>query len=327
MMRGWQVTKAGEPTAVLSLEELPLPEPGPGMLRVRVAACGIGLPDLFMCRGSYALTPELPFTPGQELAGTVTAAGEGCEARPGDRVMGVSAFFLRHGGFADEALALDDFVFRVPASMSDAEASGFVIPFHTAYVGLVRRARLEPGETLLVLGGAGGTGSAAVQLGKALGANVITTAGGEDKSGFCRRLGADDVIDYHSEDIAEFVRDSTAGQGADVIYDPVGGAAFQAATHCIAHEGRLLAVGFASGGWGEPKAGHMATHNYSVLGVMPSGYDREFRQGAQDRLLEHHAAGRIRVPIDREVPFAQLPDGLEQLARGEVRGKLVLTLP
>lgn len=325
-MRAWQVTKAGEPREVLSLDDVSLPEPGPGMLRVRVAACGIGLPDLFMCRGSYALTPELPFTPGQELAGTVTAAGAGCEARPGDRIMAVSAFFLRRGGFADEALALDDFAFGVPSSMSEPEASGFLIPYHTAYVGLVRRARLEPGETLLVLGGAGGTGSAAVQLGKALGAHVITTAGGAEKSAFCRKLGADDVIDYHRDDIAEFVRDSTAGLGADVIYDPVGGSAFQAATRCIAHEGRLLAVGFASGGWGEPKAGHMATHNYSVLGVMPSGYDREFKLGAQERLLEHHAAGRIRVPIDRELPFESLAEGLEQLARGEVRGKLVLSI-
>jgi NADPH2:quinone reductase len=325
-MRAWQVTKAGEPGEVLSLVDAPLPEPGPGMLRVRVAACGIGLPDLFMCRGSYALTPELPFTPGQELAGTVTAAGEGCEARPGDRVMAVSAFFLRHGGFAEEALALDDFAFRVPNSMREVEAAGFVIPYHTAYVGLVRRARLEPGETLLVLGGAGGTGSAAIQLGKAMGAHVITTAGGDDKASFCRKLGADDVVDYHREDIAEFVRDSTAGQGADVIYDSVGGSAFQAATQCISHEGRLLLIGFASGSWGEPNAGHMATHNYSVLGVMPSGYDRDFKLGAQERLLEHHAAGRIRVPIDRELPFENLPEGLEMLARKEVRGKLVLAV-
>lgn len=325
-MRAWQVTKQAEPSAALSLAELPLPEPGPGMLRVRVAACGIGLPDLLMCRGTYALTPELPFTPGQELVGTVTATGEGCQARPGERVMAVSAFFLRHGGFADEALALDDFAFRAPTTMSDAEAAGFMIPYHTAYVGLVRRARLDPGETLLVLGGAGGTGSAAVQLGKALGAHVITTAGGDEKTMFCRKLGADDVIDYQQEDIAEFVRDLTAGEGADVIYDPVGGSAFEAATRCIAHEGRLLTVGFASGSWGRPNAGHMATHNYSVMGVMPSGYDREFREGAQQRLVEHHAAGRIRVPIDREVPFHDLPNGLEELARGSVRGKLVLSV-
>lgn len=325
-MRAWQVVKAGEPKEALSLDEVEAPEPGPGLLRIRVAACGMGLPDLFMCRGSYPLTPELPFTPGQELVGTVSAVGEGCEASVGQRVMAISAFFLRRGGFAQEALALDDFAFVAPSAMSDAECAGFLIPYHTAYVGLVRRARLEPGETLLVLGGAGGTGSAAVQLGKALGAHVITTAGGEEKSTFCRKLGADDVIDYQREDIAEFVRDATAGQGADVIYDPVGGGAFDAATACIAHEGRLLVVGFASGDWGAPKAAHMATHNYSVLGVMPSGYDRHFKTGAQEQLIAHHAAGRIRVPVDRELPFESLPDGLELLAQGSVRGKLVLSV-
>jgi len=241
-------------------------------------------------------------------------------------VMAVSGFFLGHGGFADEALALDDFAFRAPNTLSDAEASGFLIPYHTAYIGLLRRARLERGETLLVLGGAGGTGSAAVQLGKAIGANVIATAGGDEKATFCRKLGADDVIDYHHEDIAELVRDLTDGEGADVIYDAVGGTAFKAASECIAHEGRLLLVGFASGGWGVPNAGHMANHNYSVMGVMPSGYDRNFREEAQEQLIEHHTAGRIRVPIDREVPFEKIADGLEELARGSVRGKLVLTV-
>ena len=324
-MRAWQVVKAGEPSEALARNEVPAPEAGPGMLRVRVGACGIGLPDLFMCRGSYALTPELPFTPGQELVGRVVEAGAGCEARVGDRVMAVSAFFLRHGGFADEALALDDFAFRVPDAMSDAEAAGFVIPYHTAYVGLVRRARLEPGETLLVLGGSGGTGSAAIQLGKALGAHVITTARSEDKATFCRKLGADDVLDPEREDVASFVRDATAGEGADVVYDPVGGSAYEIGAKSVAHEGRLLVVGFASGRWGQPDPGHMATHNYSVLGVMPSGYDREFKLNAQERLLDHYGAGRIRVPIDHELPFEKLPQGLELLARGEVRGKLVLS--
>ena len=131
---------------------------------------------------------------------------------------------------------------------------------------------------------------------------------------------------HQREDIAEFVRDATAGLGADVVYDPVGGDAYKAAARCIAHEGRLLVVGFASGSWGSPKAAHIATHNYSVMGVIPSGYDREFKQGAQERLEAHYSAGRIRVPIDRELPFESLPDGLEQLARGEVRGKLVLSV-
>ena len=173
----------GEPQEALRLVDTELPKPPPGLLRVRVAACALGLPDLLMCRGSYALTPELPFTPGQELVGEVTVVGEGARVRVGDRIMAVSAFFLKSGGFAREALALDEFAFRVPDDMEDAEAAGFVIPYHTAHVGLVRRAVLQAGETLLVLGGAGGTGSAAIRRGRALGAKVLATAGGEDAAG------------------------------------------------------------------------------------------------------------------------------------------------
>jgi len=323
-MRAWQVVKFGEPQEALRLVETELPKPPPGLLRVRVAACALGLPDLLMCRGSYALTPELPFTPGQELVGEVTVVGEGARVRVGDRIMAVSAFFLKSGGFAREALALDEFAFLVPDDMEDAEAAGFVIPYHTAYVGLVQRAALQAGETLLVLGGAGGTGSAAIQLGRAMGAKVLATAGGEDKAAFCRELGADRVIDYRSDDVAGVVRDATGGRGADVVYDTVGGDIFRAATHCIAHEGRLLVVGFASGGWGRPSAAHMATHNYSVMGVMPSGYDREFRDRAQQELLEHRRRGAIRAVVDRVFPFESLPEGLEQLAAGRVRGKLIL---
>ncbi len=323
-MRAWQVVTCGEPRDALRLVETELPEPSPGLLRVRVSACALGLPDLLMCRGSYLLTPELPFTPGQELVGKVTAVGEGARFRVGDRIMAVSAFFLKRGGFAREALALDDFAFPAPDDMEDTEAAGFVIPYHTAYVGLVRRAALQAGETLLVLGGAGGTGSAAIQLGRAMGAKVLATAGGEDKAAFCRELGADRVIDYRSDDVAGVVRDATGGRGADVVYDTVGGDIFRSATHCIAHEGRLLVVGFASGGWGRPSAAHMATHNYSVMGVMPSGYDSDFRGRAQQELLEQRRRGAIRAVVDRVFPFESLPEGLEQLAAGRVRGKLVL---
>ena len=323
-MRAWQVRGRGEPREALELADVDPPALGPGLLRVRVAAGALGLPDVFMCRGSYALTPPLPFTPGQELSGLVTEVGEGALARVGDRVMAVSGFFLGHGGFAQEALALDDFAFPIPEAMNDLEAAAFPIPFHTAWTGLVRRAALREGETLLVLGGAGGTGSAAIQLGRALGARVIATAGTPEKAAFCEALGVDVVVDRSSADIAESVREASDGRGADVAFDPVGGEAFDAATGCIAHEGRLLVVGFASGHWGAPSAPHMVTHNYSVLGVMPSGYDRSVRQGAQDELMSLFARGALRVPVGRVVPFGALPDGLEALARGEIQGKAVL---
>jgi NADPH2:quinone reductase len=323
-MRAWQVRDRGEPHEALALADVEAPAPGPGLLRVRVAASALGLPDVLMCRGSYALTPPRPFTPGQELCGVVVEAGEGAGTRVGDRVMAVSGFFLGHGGFAEEALALDDFAFPVPETMNDLEAAAFPIPFHTAWIGLVRRAALREGETLLVLGGAGGTGSAAIQLGRALGARVIATVGASEKVAFCEALGADVVVDRSKADIAVSVREASEGRGADVVYDPVGGEAFDAATGCIAHEGRLLLVGFASGRWGAPSAPHLVTHNYSVLGVMPSGYDRTVRLQAQGELMELHARGALRVPVGRVVPFGALPDGLEALARGEILGKAVL---
>jgi len=323
-MRAWQVQRHGEPRDALVLADAALPEPGQGQLRVRVGAAALGLPDLFMCRGSYALTPPRPFTPGQELAGIVTAAGEGAHARVGERVMAVSAFFLGRGAFAEQALALDDFAFAVPDGMSDAEAAAFPIAFHTAWVGLVRRAALRAGETLLVLGGAGGTGNAAIQLGRALGARVIATARGPERAAFCTALGAERAIDPAREDLAAAVRAETSGRGADVVYDSVGGDLFAAATRAIAHEGRLLAVGFASGHWGQLSLAHAVTHNYSVIGVIPSGYDRAFREGAQHALVEHWRAGRLRIPVARTFPFDALPDALAALAAGGVCGKLVL---
>jgi NADPH:quinone reductase len=322
-VRAWQVVGAGEPSAALALGEVVLGAPPPGMLRVRVEACGIGLPDVFMCRGSYALTPKRPFTPGQELSGVVLEAGEGARAQVGARVMAVSAFFLGHGGFAEEAWALDDFCFPVPADMSVDEAAAFLIPYHTAWVGLVRRGALRAGETLLVVGGAGGTGSAAIQLGRAIGARVIATARGAERQAFCRALGAEVAVDP-GDAMAESVRDATDGHGADVVYDTVGGDAFEAATRCIAHEGRLLLIGFASGRWGRVDPAHMVMRNYSVVGVIPSGYGPEIKRAAHEELLGHRARGGLRVPLEPPVPFDALPDALDRLARREVLGKLVL---
>jgi NADPH2:quinone reductase len=324
-MRAWQVKGQGEPRDVLALVEAELPEPGPGQIRMRVLVAGVGLPDVYMCRGSYALTPERPFTPGQELVGIVTALGEGALARIGERRMATSSFHLRHGSFAQECLAGDDFAMPVPDAMPDAEAAGFMIPYHTAWLGLVQRARLAPNENLLVLGAAGGSGAAAVLLGKALGARVIATAGGAEKVAFCRTLGADEVIDYRSQEIAESTRRATGGRGADVVYDPVGGSAFSAATKCIAHEGRILAVGFASGSWGQVVTPHLVARSYSVLGVMPSAaYDRAFKERAHAALLDHWKAGRVRVPLHRVFPFSEVPAAIEEVAAGKMMGKVVV---
>jgi NADPH2:quinone reductase len=324
-VRAWQVVGAGEPSEALAIGEVTLGSPPPGFVRVRVESCGVGLPDVFMCRGSYALTPKRPFTPGQELAGVVLEAGAGAQAKVGTRVMAVSGFYLGHGGFAEEAWANDEFCFPVPEDMTSDEGAAFLIPYHTAYVGLVRRGGLRAGETLLVLGGAGGTGSAAIQLGAALGARVIATARGDERQEFCRTLGADVVFDP-AGDLAASVRSATDGKGADVVYDPVGGEAFEAATRCVAHEGRMLLIGFASGRWGRVDPAHMVMHNYTVVGVIPSGYGREHKAADQSELLAHRARGALRVPLEPPVPFAELPQALERLAARSVLGKLVLRI-
>ena len=344
-MRAWCVTKLGEPAVALELrDELPLPEPPENMIRVRVAAAAVGLPDVFMCSGAYPLTPPLPFTPGQEMVGTVTAVGPGARHQIGNRVCGIAGFFLGFGAFAEEALALDDFVFDLAGSsrksapsdgytgdqaedgMEDIEAAAFTIGFHTAYVGLVRRARLVAGETVLVLGASGGAGSAAVQLAKALGARVIATTGDASKVDYCRDLGADEVIDVSRQDLYDLVVEFTDGQGADVVWDGVGGARFSAATRAVAHEGRILLVGFASGRWGIPDPAHMVENNYSVFRVVPTRYDRPFREQAQGKLLELWRNGSIRALVDRVYPFADLPRALARLADRKVRGRVVVRM-
>lgn len=324
-MRAWQVHGVGEPADVLRLiDDVELPAADPGLVRVRVTATAVGLPDILMCRDAYALTPPKPFTPGQEAAGIVTAVGEDAHCKVGDRVMGVTAFFLQRGGFAEECLMLDDFALPVPDEMENVEAAGFSIAFHTAFIGLLRRGALTAGETLLVLGAGGGTGHAAVQLGKAVGARVIAVAGGPDKCDFCRRLGADEVIDYRSQDIADAVRSLTDGRGVDVVWDGVGGDAFEAASRCIAPEGRLLLIGFAGGVWGQPRAEHMAMHNYSVVGVIPSSYDRNFRIETQRALTDLWRDGKIRVAVHERFMFADVPAALERLASGKSTGKIVV---
>lgn len=328
-MRAWQTVKPGRPMDALSLNENAQPlQPTPGTVHLEVVAAGIGLPDAFMCQGTYHLTPStLPFTQGQEVVGRIVGWGEGVSGRQlGERVMAVTSFFTGAGGYAEQCLGLDGFCLPVPEGMTDAEAAGFLIPFHTAYIALVTRGKVEAGETLLVIGGAGGTGQAALQIGKALSARVIATAGSPEKADFCRALGADHVIEYRLEDIAEAVRAATDGRGADAIYDPVGGDAFASATRCIAHEGRILAIGFASGSWGESETSHLVYNNYSVVGVIPSHYDRTFKERTQEQLLRWWREGRIRPRIDELVPFESLPEALERLVAGGVKGKLALAV-
>lgn len=324
-MRAWQVEGVGEPVDVLRLVDVEAPTPEPGQARVRVIAAGIGLPDVLMCRGTYPLTPALPFSPGQEVVGEVTAVGEGTALAVGDRVMAVSVFYVGHGSFAEECLVSADTSFPVPDGLSDVEAAGFWIPHLTAWIGLVERGGIQPGDTLAVLGAAGGSGIAAVQLGKALGARVIAVVGDEQRAAFCRELGADVTVNHRDGPIADALRDATEGRGVDLIYDPVGGEPAENAATALARNGRLLAVGFASGRWPVIAAHDLVIANAGVLGVFAGGLSRPELDGIHASLSELIATGALRNAVSEVVAFGDLPGGVQALADRTAVGKRVMT--
>ncbi|WTW99632.1 NADPH:quinone oxidoreductase family protein [Streptomycetaceae bacterium NBC_01309] len=324
-MRAWQVVRQGEPVDVLRLVTLDgPPQPGPGQVRIRVAAAGIGLPDVLMCRGTYPLTPDLPFTPGQEVAGTVTAVGPGVEVPLGSRVMAVTAFTEGHGSFAEECLALAGSVLPVPDGLDDDAAAGFWIPYLTAWVGLVDRGRVAAGEWLAVLGAAGGSGIAAVQLGAALGARVLAVVGDDARAEYCRSLGAEATFDHRTGPLAPALRELTGGHGVDAVYDPVGGAPAADAATALARGGRHLAVGFASGTWPQIPAHQLVIANTSLVGVFAGGYSRAELESVHGELSALVGVGKVRSAVTGTVPFDELPAGLQRVADRGVVGKLVL---
>lgn len=323
-MRAWQVQGAGEPIDVLREVEVEPPEPGPGQVRIRVTAAGIGLPDVFMCRGTYPLTPPLPFTSGQEATGTITARGDGVDLPIGARIMCVTAFWIGHGSFAEECLVAADSAFAIPDGLTDAEAAGFWIPHLTAWIGLVDRGGLAGGDRLAVLGAAGGSGIAAVQLGHALGAHVIAVVSDEDRAEFCRALGADVTLNHRDGPLAPALRDATDALGVDLVYDPVGGSLAEDAAHALARHGRLLAVGFASGAWPKVAAHELVVTNTSLVGVFAGGYSREELDDIHAKLAGLVGDGRLRNAVSAEVPFDALPRALQRMADRAVVGKLVM---
>ena len=323
-MQAWQITELGEPAQVLQLQDKTLPAVGAGEVRIRVAAAGVGLPDVLMCRGHYEFKPEFPFTPGQEMVGTVLEVGEGVSFAPGDRVMGVTSFFNGHGGFAQECMSTESMLFPAPLDMPDHHAAGFVIPYHTAWLGLVDRAGIRAGETLLVLGAAGGSGSAALQVGKALGAKVIAVAGGGDKLHYCKELGADITLDHRTEDVVSRTNEITDGRGADVVFDPVGGELCAQVVSCTAKEGRLLLIGFASGKWGRIPTHQVVIRNCSIMGVFVGAYSGPQRTAVNKELLQLYQQGKIQPPVGEQLAFADVPAALVELEARTALGKLVV---
>jgi NADPH2:quinone reductase len=324
-MKAWRVNELGEPRSVLQLEEVPDLTPAAGELLVKVLAAAANFPDVLLCRGEYQVKPPLPFTPGVELCGEVLALGEGVSGfAVGQRVVGQPN--LPNGAFAEQTIMPQERTFAAPEGLDDAEASALCIGYQTGWFALHRRTQLKAGETLLVHAAAGGVGSAAVQLGKAAGAKVIGVVGGADKAEYCRQLGADLVVDRRSEDFVQAVKEFTGGRGADVVYDPVGGDAYARSTKCIAFEGRILVIGFASGTIPTPALNHALIKNYSIIGLhwgLYNTYEPAAVRACHEELTRMAAAGEIRPLISERLALADVADGIARLGEGTTVGRVV----
>lgn len=320
-MKSWRVETLG---GAVGLATLPDPAPREGEVLIRIAACGLNFADLLMRDGKYQEKPGFPYTPGMEIAGTVLALGAGVTGpAPGTRVMA----FVNHGGLAEMAVAPANRVVALPDEMPFADAAAFPIAYGTSHLALDHKARLLPGETLLVLGAAGGVGLTAVEIGKRMGARVIASARGDEKLAIAKAAGADLVIDSDTPDLKAALK---ALGGLDVVYDAVGGPAFDAALFACRPEGRLLAIGFASGQVPSVPANLLLVKNLSVMGLYWGaylGFAPQVLTGSLQRLLGWYTQGGLRPHISHSLPFDQLETGLQLLKDRKSTGKIVITLP
>lgn len=308
----------------VDVRDIPIPAPGPGQVRIKVRATSINFPDLLLCQGKYQLKLEPPFTPGMDIAGTIDALGDGVDQFSlGDEVCGGARF----GGFADYALVSADGLQNKPASMTFEQAASYSAAYLTAYVALVRRGRLQAGETLLVHGASGGVGMAAVDVGKLLGATVIATGGSDEKLAKVKAYGADHVINT-ADGFRTKVKDLTGGRGADVIYDPVGGDVFDESVRCIAFDGRLLVIGFTSGRIANVATNMPLIKGFSVVGVRAGEYGRQFPERGREnvkQIWDWARAGKTRPYVHAVLPLEQTIEGFRELQNRRVVGKVIIS--
>ncbi len=308
----------------LAVEEVPSPRPGTGQILLDVKAASLNFPDVLMAQGLYQVKPPLPFSPGAEAAGVVLEAGDGVRRfRPGERVIAIAGW----GGFAEESAVDEGRVTLLPDGMDFETGAAFLFTYGTALHALRNRGHLEAGETLLVLGAAGGTGLAAVEVGKAMGARVLAAASSPEKLALCRRAGADLSVNYAAENLRDRVREMTGGKGADVVFDPVGGPYTEAALRATAWRGRLLVIGFAAGDIPRLPLNLALLRERSIVGVYwgewarqdPEGYERTVRQ-----LSDWFAAGAVRPFISERLPLDGAVDAMRRMAGRQIRGKVVI---
>ncbi|MBI3452351.1 MAG: NADPH:quinone oxidoreductase family protein [Rhodospirillales bacterium] len=323
-MRAVICREFGEP-AKLTVGDLPSPALKPGMVRVAVMAAGLNFADTLMVKGQYQFKPPFPFSPGHEAAGVVREiAPDVKDVRVGQRVMA----FLGYGGFAEEVVANAGDLFPIPDTMDFVTAAAFPVAYGTAHGGLLWRAALKPGETLLVLGAAGGVGLAAVEVGKAMGARVIAAARGADKLALARAHGADETIDYAAEDLRQRAKDLTGGKGVDVVLDPVGGDAFDAILRAVNWEGRIVIVGFAAGRIPQIPANMLLIKNVAVTGLFWGAYrDRNpaLMRESFATLLAWWSEGRLKPHVSHRLPLERVGEAMELMLARKATGKIVLT--
>ncbi|MEW6645236.1 MAG: NADPH:quinone oxidoreductase family protein [Pseudomonadota bacterium] len=315
-----------EPRQKLRLEDVETPAVGPGQVLIRVEACGLNFFDGLMVEGKYQTRPDLPFTPGSEVAGVVVETGaDVTHIRPGMRVLA----FNGTGGYAEQAVALAERVYEIPGAMSFVEAAGFLITYATSHHALKDRAGIRPGETLLVLGAAGGVGLTAVEIGKQLGAKVIAAASTPEKLELCRAHGADETINYATDDLRQRLKDLTNGKGVDVVYDPVGGRLTEPAVRSLAINGRLLVIGFAAGDIPAIPLNLLLLKQSAMIGVFWGSFARanpERQAANMAELFSWFAQGRLKPHISGEYPLERFAEALDVVMERAAKGKVVLSM-
>ena len=310
----------------LVLEEVPAPPLGDGQVRIEIHAAGVNFADTLLIAGQYQDRPPLPFIPGMEVGGVVREVGKGVtHLKRGDRVLAS----VGRGGYAEEVVAEADIVHRIPDAMDFVTAAGFPVAYSTSHGAFDWRARLKAGETVLVLGASGGVGLTAVEIAKAMGASVIAAAGGPEKLKVAERAGADHLIDYAREDLRERVKAITGGRGVDVVYDPVGGDAFDQSLRCIAWEGRLIIIGFAGGRISQIPANLVLVKNIDVIGFFWGSYRRyrpEVMTRSYQQLFRWFEEGKLKPHVSHRLPLAEVAEALRLLKTRQSTGKVVLTV-
>ncbi len=322
-MKAWVCTT---PTGVEHLEwkDWSVPDPEPGQAVVAIGAASLNFPDLLIVQGKYQFKPPPPFVPGSEFAGVVERVGSGVTSiAPGDLVASLAGI----GGFATHATVAADRLVKLPPEFPVTEAAAFTLTYGTSHHALIDRAALRAGETVLILGAAGGVGTSAIQIAKAVGARVIAAAGTAAKAAFCRSLGADETIDYGGGNLRDEIKRLTGGAGPDVIYDPVGGDLTEPAFRSIGWRGRYLVIGFAQGGIPSLPLNLTLLKGASIVGVFWGDFARRepaASAAAYTELTRWYAEGRVKPVIDRVVPMDQLPQAYARMSSRQVLGKLVL---